>query len=68
MGVRKNECAGKTKNREMILILTGALVALCPFRKRKIFIHKLTKKFKLCFVHVPMKYKSKKKEERIKND
>jgi len=53
VSARKNGRATKTKNSEMILSLTGALVALCPFRKQKNFIHELTKKFKLCFV--PMK-------------
>ena len=47
----------------MILSLTGALVALCPFRKQKNLIHKLTKKFQLCYVPMKQKPFYKKKEE-----
>ena len=50
MGARKNGPATKTKNSEMILSLTGALVALCPFWKQENFVHELTETLKLCFV------------------
>ena len=68
MCARKN---GRNKNKKQCddLSLTGALVALCPFRKQKIFLHKLTTTFKLCFV--PMKYKfflQKEKGRKDKND
>ena len=63
MGARKNGRATKTKNSAMILSLTGALVALCPFWKQKNFVHELTETLKLnlfCTIEIELKEKGRK--------
>ena len=68
--MRKKEWA-RNKNKKQCddLSLTGALVALCPFRKQKIFLHKLTTKFKLCFCANEIEvFLQKEKGRKDKND